>query len=115
MPCRHAGDGNTGSLDRQNFIDSVFFKNAVELGTNLVQKFYIQLMVQKTIYFQYITGTDLSLLQNTLFKKFHLRISPFHGSLFFGVSIMANSDMFCKFFTINSGIFLSRWQFDNIL
>ena len=80
MPGGHAGDGNAGSLDGQDLVHAVIFKNAVELLTDLVQQVHVQLVVQKAVDLQYVAGTDLPILQNAIFQKFHLRMCPFHSS-----------------------------------
>ena len=69
----HAGDGNAGRLDGKNLVDAVVFENAIELLTDLIQQFNIQLVVQKAVDFENIAGTNLPLLHNTLLQKFHLR------------------------------------------
>ena len=68
MPRRHAGDGDAGRLDRQDLVDAVVFKNAVEFGPDRIQQLDVQLVVQKTVHLQHIAGADLPLLQNTLFQ-----------------------------------------------
>ena len=73
MPGCHAGDGNAGCLDGKNLVDAVVFENAIELLTDLIQQFNIQLVVQKAVDFENIAGTNLPLLHNTLLQKFHLR------------------------------------------
>ena len=66
-------DGNAGRLDGEDLIDAVVFENAIELLTDLIQQFNIQLVVQKAVDFENIAGTNLPLLHNTLLQKFHLR------------------------------------------
>ena len=68
MPRRHAGDGDAGRLDRQDLVDAVVFKNAVEFGPDRIQQLDVQLVVQKAVHLQHIAGADLPLLQNTLFQ-----------------------------------------------
>lgn len=49
MTGRHAGNGNAGSLDGENLVDTIFLKNAVKFGADLVQQFYIKLVIQKAV------------------------------------------------------------------
>ena len=74
MPRCHTGNGNAGGFDGQDFVDAVVFKNSIEFGANLIQQSDVKLMVQKAIYFKYVSGTNLSVLQNPLFQKFHFHI-----------------------------------------
>ena len=118
IPGGHAGDGNAGSLDGQDLVHAVIFKNAVELPADLVQQVHVQLVVQKTVYFQYIAGTDLPILQNAIFQVSSANV-PLSQFVFVvkcnTLLIMANFGAVCKNFTKKYLNFLRYWHFDNFL
>ena len=63
----HAGNADPGRLDSKYFIDGFSFKAALELRSHLIQKLNIHLMVQETIYFEYIPLFYNSVFYNTFF------------------------------------------------
>ena len=73
--CRDTGDSDSGSLDREDLVYILICETAFELFSNLLKQFNIHLMIQKTIYFQYISFLNHTVPADSVFQKLHERFS----------------------------------------
>ena len=105
MPRRHAGDGDAGGFDREDLVDAGPVKNAAELRPDRIQKFHIQLVVQKAVHLEHVAGPDLALLPDTLFQQLHNAAFPLSVSFIFhygeSTRILQEFDENCRLRFVN--------------
>ncbi len=75
------GDANAGRFDGQNFGNRLSVETAAEFSADFVEKIDVHLVVEKAVNLQNIVFRCVSILQNSLFQKFH-SIFPRSHSVF---------------------------------
>ena len=68
-------DADTGGFDGEDLGDGFICKEAFEFFTNFIDKCDVHLMIQKAVYFQYMSRPDLAVLQNLFLQCFHVSSS----------------------------------------
>ena len=72
-----AGDADAGGFDGEDLGDAFVLVQAMEFFTEKRKKRYIDLMIQEAVHFQDVSGTDLTVFEDSVFKQFHGRVSTF--------------------------------------
>lgn len=68
---QECGDGYATGLDGKHFVDPAAFKPPHELFGNLMDKFHVNLVVEKVVYFEDIALGHIALSSDLLFKEIH--------------------------------------------
>ena len=76
------GNADTRSLYRKDFVDLGSLKAALEFLSDLPEQPDIHLVIQKTVYLQYISLFYLSILTDAVLKQLHCSPSIFCCSLY---------------------------------
>ena len=79
----YAGDADAGCLDREDLIHLSVSEHALKFFADLVNERDIHLVIQKTVYFQDVARTYLTVFQNSLFECLHIS-PPFHKMIRIG-------------------------------
>ena len=72
----HTRDPDPRCLDGQNLGDSAVAKQAVKFLANLLEEGHIHLVVEKTVYLEYVSALDLAVFSDAFFQKFHAATPP---------------------------------------
>ena len=78
----NTGNADAGSLYRKDFIDLSSLKTAFEFLSDLPKQPDIHLVIQKTVYLQYISFFYLSIFTDAVLKQLHCSTSIFCCSLY---------------------------------